>query len=213
MTLLAPIVLAIYLPWDFGVDWVEGPPSILIAAVIPLMLVGMMIPDSFAGERERNTLTTLLASRLSDRAILFGKIAVAVGLAWGVTLIVLLLSMLTVNITHWEGTLLVYEPEIALADLTLSFLMATLVASAGVLISLRSATVQEAQQFLMMVFLVPSMPLSMIFILLRDKIPDAFRALDSTQIVLIIAAVMAVASLGLLRAAMTRFRRARLILS
>ena len=47
-----------------------APLAIPIAwAALPLILAGVMITDSLAGERERQTLETLLASRLSDRAI------------------------------------------------------------------------------------------------------------------------------------------------
>ena len=211
-TLLTPVILAIYMPWDAGPRWVEGPPSLLIAALIPIILVGIAIPDSFAGERERHTLGTLLASRLPDRAVLLGKIAVAVGFAWGMTLIVLLLGLATVNVAHWEGELLVYTPTIALADIALSLLMATLVANAGVLISLRAATVQEAAQTLIAVFFVPFMLLGIVLLVIRDQAREFLGSLDLTQILLIVIAVLVVANVGLFAAAMARFRRARLIL-
>jgi ABC-2 type transport system permease protein len=86
LSLLIPVaMLGAYLPLQIGRALVEGPWSLLASVFIPMMLVGMMIPESFAGERERHTLGTLLASRLPDRAILFGKVAVAVGHAWGMT--------------------------------------------------------------------------------------------------------------------------------
>lgn len=51
-------------------------------AALPITLAGAMIIDSIAGERERQTLETLLASRLSARAILLGKVAAATLLGW-----------------------------------------------------------------------------------------------------------------------------------
>ena len=51
-----------------------------------------MIADGIPGERERHTLETLLASRLSDRSILLGKVMAAVptaGASW--------------SSTHWWG--------------------------------------------------------------------------------------------------------------
>ena len=71
----------------------------------------MMIPESFAGERERHTLGTLLASRLPDHAILLGKVAVAVGYAWVMTLMLLLVSLVVVNVTPWDGQVLLYASE------------------------------------------------------------------------------------------------------
>jgi len=122
------------------------------------------------------------------------------------------LGLVTVNVAHWEGQLLVYAPNIALADLALSFLMAALAAGAGVLISLRAATVQEATQTLMAVFLVPPMLLGLIVLLLGDQACEFLGTLDLTRILLIVGAVLVVANLGLFAAAMARFRRARLIL-
>ena len=217
--LLIPVVmLGIYLPLQIGRALVEGPWSLLASVFIPMMLVGMMIPESFAGERERHTLGTLLASRLPDRAILFGKVAVAVGYAWGMTLMLLLVSLVMVNVTHWDGQVLLYTPIIALANVALSLLVASLVAGLGVLISLRAATVQEAQQTLMAATLFPVVLLQMIPLLLLNVVPDGrahlrelVAAANPTQILLIAMAVLTVLDLGLFAAAVVRFKRARLI--
>jgi len=212
-------MLGIYLPLQIGRALVEGPWSLLASVFIPMMLVGMMIPESFAGERERHTLGTLLASRLPDQAILFGKVAVAVGYAWGMALMLLLVSLVMVNVTHWEGQVLLYTPIMALANVALSLLMASLVAGLGVLISLRASTVQEAQQNLMAATLFPLVLLQMIPLLLLNVVPDGrarlkelVAAANPTQIILIVMAVLVVLDLGLLMAAMARFKRARLIL-
>ena len=80
VTFLVPIGLSIWMPWDTGRDWFQDYlPSLIVTFALPLLVVGVMIPDSFAGERERKTLETLLSSRLPDRAILFGKLFVAIG--------------------------------------------------------------------------------------------------------------------------------------
>ena len=65
-----------------------------------------MIADSFAGERERHTLETLLASRLSDRAILFGKIAACIAYGWLMAMLCVLVGTITENVSHWEGQVL-----------------------------------------------------------------------------------------------------------
>ena len=216
--MLSPVLLAIYLPLQEGMAWVGSPLSILLAFIAPLILVGMSIPDSFAGERERHTLPTLLASRLSDRAILFGKIITSVAFGWGVTLMLLLVSLVTVNVAHWDGHILFYKPSILLADLAFSFLVALLTAGAGVLFSLRAATAQEAQQTLMAVLLIPPMILQFgLFYILgsdsgRARLQEVLGALSFEQIILVIVAVLVVLDVGLLLAAMARFRRARLIL-
>ena len=221
LTMLIPIIMiSIFFPWSMGPDWVKDPVGvILVSVIIPMLLVGITIPESFAGERERHTLETLLASRLSDRAILFGKVATSVGYAWIMTLLVLVLSLVTVNIAHWDGHVILFTPAVALADVFFSLIMALLIASLGVLISLRSATVQGAQQALMAGTMVPIMVLGMVLLVVVqiqpefiDRIKEIIEAIGSTELVLIIASVLIVITLVLLRAAMARFKRARLIL-
>ena len=221
LTLLTPVaVFAIWIPWQEGHGWLESPFSLIVSVFIPMLLVGMMIPESFAGERERHTLETLLASRLPDRAILFGKLAMAVGLAWGMTLLALLIALVTVHVTHWDGRIMFYTPTIVLANVVVSFLLASLMACLGILISLRAATVQGAQQTLMFATL---MPLTLLGVIMTavvgmnhqwlTNIKDFFGAIELWEIVLILGAILLVGCLGLLRAAMARFQRARLILN
>lgn len=218
--LLIPMaMLGIYLPLQIGRALVEGPWSLLVSVLIPMMMVGMTIPESFAGERERHTLETLLASRLTDRAILFGKVVVSVGYAWGITLMLLLVSLVMVNVIHWDGQVLFYTPIMTLANMALSLLLAILVAGIGVLKSLRAATVQEAQQSLMTATLFPLVLLQIIPLLLLNVVPDGkalliklVEAANPTQIMLIVMTVLVVLDLALLVTAMVRFQRARLIL-
>jgi ABC-2 type transport system permease protein len=218
LAMFSPVLLAIYFPLQEGARWVGSPLSLLLAFIAPLILVGISIPDSFAGERERHTLPTLLASRLSDRAILFGKIITSVAFGWGVTLVLLLISLVTVNVANWDGHILFYKPSILLAALAFSFLIALLTAAAGVLFSLRAATAQEAQQTLMAVLLIPPMILQFgLFAILSSESGEAsFRevlsSLSFEQIILVIVAVLLVLDVVLLMAAMARFQRARLIL-
>ncbi len=217
--LIPMVMLGIYLPLQIGRALVEGPWSLLISVFIPMMMVGMTIPESFAGERERHTLETLLASRLTDRAILFGKIAVSVGYSWGITLMLLLVSLVMVNVIHWDGQVLFYTPIMTLANVAISLLLAILVAGIGVLKSLRAATVQEAQQSLMTSTLFPLVLLQMIPLLLLNLVPDGkalliklVDAANPPQIILIVMTVLVVLDLVLLVTAMVRFQRARLIL-
>ena len=56
-------LLGVMLPWQMGRAWIESPLSLAVWAWMPLMLMAGLIADSFAGERERHTLETLLASR------------------------------------------------------------------------------------------------------------------------------------------------------
>jgi len=219
LTMLSPIFGAILLPWTMGPDWLQSGMSVLLSVIVPFIVVGMTIPDSFAGERERHTLSTLLASRLSDRAVLFGKLATSVAFSWGIMLLVLLLSLVTVNVVHWDGHIQFYKSAVIWANLAVSFLISVLTASLGVLISLRSSTVQQAQQTLMAVLMLPVMALQVAAMLVAGSesgeayLRDVLLTLSFEQVILVAVAILVVIDLTLLWAAMSRFRRARLILS
>lgn len=212
LTLLTPVMLAAVMPLQIGRDWVTTVFSVFLAAIAAVLIVGITIPESFAGERERHTLGTLLASRLPDRAILFGKFALAVAFAWGLTIVFLLISIVAVNIAHPDGGLLFFKPIIAVADVTLSFLLATLMASAGVIVSMRSATVQEAAQTLMAIFLVPVMIVQVGLALFLRDIIDYAKTLDGEMLLLIVLAVLIALNVAVGAIALARFQRSRLIL-
>lgn len=220
LTLLIPLVMmAIYFPWQIGASWLSGPWSFLASGFVPMIVVGTTVCESFAGERERHTLATLLASRLPDRAILFGKLAMAVAFAWLATIVVLAVGLLTVNIAHWGGQVMFYSLTMGLGDIALSFLVATLGAAIGVLISLRAATVQEAQQIMMAAVMVAPLVLGVIVTAVLasrtgwgERVEEILAAADSWQVVLAAVVALVLVDAGLIRWAMARFQRARLIL-
>ena len=207
----------IFLPLQMGRAWVQSPMMLFYWVWVPLFLVSSVVADSFAGERERHTLEALLATRLPDRAILFGKIGAAVGYGWGVTLASLLLGLASVNLAHGHGELLLYPAIVGWGILALSLLGAGLVAGAGVLISLRAASVRQAQQTLsiaiMVLLFVPVFGVQALPSAWKSRLAEVFAASDVTSVMLTAVAVLIVLNAGLLIAAMTQFKRARLILN
>ena len=219
LTLLVPILMiAIVAPLQLGREWVDGAWSLVGALFVPMILIGITIPESFAGERERHTLETVLASRLPDRAILFGKVGLAVAYGWVMTLLVLGVSLIPVNAAHWEGELMLYRPVPALSSVVVSLLVAGVMANLGVIISLRSETAQGAQQLLMTLLMMPLLVLQLIPMLLLSVVPDGrellkqWLSVDLSRVFLVVVAVLAAANAVLLVAAAARFRRARLCL-
>jgi ABC-2 type transport system permease protein len=211
--LLSPLLLATVFPITWGPDWLAQLPPLVVAAITSVILVGVMVPESIAGERERHTLETLLASRLPDRAILFGKLLVPLAVGWGAAVLANLWSALVINVSHWEGEILFFTLPIALGSLALSFLLALLTAGAGIFVSLKAATAQEATQILMFAILIPPMLLQIVPLLFREQMKQFLDVVNGPQLLLIILAVLAVLDLVVLVAAVARFRRARLILS
>ena len=82
------VLILLIVVWSFAAPLLLGgfaTASLLapvVWAALPIILTGAMITDSIAGERERQTLETLLASRLPDRAILLGKVVAITLLGW-----------------------------------------------------------------------------------------------------------------------------------
>lgn len=208
-------VFGIIMPLQAGKAWVESPIVLAYWAWVPFLLVTSVIADAFAGERERHTLETLLASRLSDQAILLGKITTGILYGWGLTLFCMLLSLVTINIIHGRNGLLLYPPGIAAGAIGLSFLLSFFAATLGTLVSLRANSVRQAQQtmsvaiFLVLIplFLLPVLPQSM-----RAALAGLAQVADSTAILLSIIGVVGLADLALLGLSVVRFKRSRLIL-
>jgi ABC-2 type transport system permease protein len=205
-------VLAGVFPITWGPDWVNEFPPLIIAFITPALIAGVMIPDTFAGERERHTLDTLLASRLPDRAILFGKMLLPVLAGWVAALGLNLISLIVVNLAHRSDTLLVYSPQIGGGILFLSFLSATLMASGGVLTSLSSPSTQEAGQKLMMFILVPAMLLQIIPMLFMDQILPIIKNLNGFQVLIVFGASLLITDLVLIILAMRKFQRSEIFL-
>lgn len=205
-------ILGAYLPLQSGLQWLELSPMAIFALLwIPFFVIIGFIGDAIAGERERHTLETLLASRISDRAILLGKVIVTVGYAWGMALMSLALGLILVNLFHGHGSWTFYHPlDVFLEVLVLSMMCNLLGASAGVLISLRSATVRQAQQILGIGTLV------LIFagVLALQALPAGFiSALSYSQAMFLFIAVIAVIDAILLGLSLVSFKRSRLIMS
>ena len=214
--LLLAGVFGIFLPLQSGRGWVETPAVLIYWTWVPLFLVSSVIADAFAGERERHTLETLLASRLSDRAILLGKFAAAVAYGVSIAWLCLLLGLVIVNLVHGAGELLLYPLNVAVGIVALTLLGAGLSAGAGVLVSLRASTVRQAQQTLsiaiMLLLFVPVFGFQALPDEWKMHLAEQFVNLSVTRVIVIASLLLVALNVGLLAAATGRFRRARLIL-
>jgi ABC-2 type transport system permease protein len=218
ITLLTPIaVFGIVFPIQFRDAWLTSFWPVAVSIFTPLLLIATTIAESFAGERERHTLETLLACRLPDRAILAGKLLTSMLFGWGMTLFLLMVSMLVVNLLEWGSGFSFYHPAIFVVNILLSWLVSGMVASLGVLISLRAPTVQSAAQTLILMLFMPFLLLQAVVFILPtflpvDTVKEFFETLDLPTIMLIVLLVLLIANLGLFLGAVARFQRSRLIL-
>src|SRR5689334_4251782 len=146
--LLIMAIISILLPLLMGrALLISGTPVIVDGLYLPVIILLSVIADSFAGERERHTLETLLASRLSDRAILFGKVSAAVAYGTAAGIIGALAQAVVANLSpkNADSGLAFYPVGSIVAIVVLALLMSLLTASVGCLVSLRAATTRQAQ--------------------------------------------------------------------
>ncbi len=210
-------VMALIFPIEDGRGWVSDPVGIgILGIVMPMLIVSVIVPDAIAGERERHTLATLLASRLPDRAILYGKLGFAVVTGWLTGIVMLAVALVAANLSASPPAPLLYEPEALLGVLTLGVLVAILAGGIGFFVSLRASTAQEAQQLTGVGMMVPLMLAS--FLLMAVMSNADLRAMlaglgsvDPRLLVVAVAAIIAIIDGALLMAADRRFRRGRLL--
>lgn len=213
------ILFGIIAPWRLGHTWLNDPQVFLVWVFLPIPLVISAAAESFAGERERHTLETLLASPLSDRAILTGKIIAAVLYGWLSSLAVLLLGLITINLVHFTDGFLVYAPLLGIGSLTLGLLASALTACIGVLVSLRVTTVRQAQLTLTLLLTLLGFALAVVWAIGLHLLPTGLRlhtalGLPLPSITLLIAALalmLLIANAVLFAAAAHSFRRAQLL--
>lgn len=189
---------------------------VLVGIVVVALAAGVgLIVDAVAGERERHTLETLLATPLSDDALLLGKV-LAIGIyAWVLGMLEGVVGMITVLLAF--GARRVDLPSGAGMALigVVSMLAAIGLLLLGVIIGLRSNSVKQGQQVLM-AFTFPLMllmpvgtlfarygPLAAFF----DRLPQA--GMEVTLLVLGVALLLI--DVPLMLAARHHFRRDRIV--
>jgi ABC-2 type transport system permease protein len=209
------IIFGIIVPLQSGRDWVSSPASILIWGWMPFIWVSGIVADLFAGERERHTLEALLATRLSDQAILFGKLLAALAYGFLLTWVIMLVGLVTVNIRSGSGRLVLYPAQLTLGALIFSILVSGLSASIGVLVSLRAGTVRQAQQMMSIGMFVLFLPFLLIQFLPRAwliSIEYTLQNINPGQIAIWVAVGLLSLELILIAIARRLFQRSKLIL-
>ena len=213
LTLIA-LIMGAFMPWTAGPEFFTSPLTLFVYPFIGASVAANPVIDSFAGEKERRTLETLLSSPLEDRAILLGKMWVALAAGWTIPMLLYGIALVTVNIKMW-GNGIVFPPAWAAVGVpSMSAAAVGLVCSAGILASMHCSTVRQAGQiFGYVVFVVFLAPVIVVALL-----PDAFKATigewlmrqDPMTLVFVgVGALVAVDAICM-RLAFTSFRRGRL---
>ncbi|MGI5876216.1 MAG: ABC transporter permease [Dethiobacteria bacterium] len=165
-------IFGIFMPLSQKEMWMTSFAPVAFIIFIPIMLANSVVADSFAGERERQTLETLLATRLPDRAILLGKILAALIYALAFTILILVTSLLTLNLAKGTPGLFIYSPLLLLISLVGSALTSLLAITLGISVSLRAKSVRAAAQVL-------NLPIILFFLLLGFGLPALIKTLPA----------------------------------
>lgn len=209
------VIFAIFSASEEGAAFLSSWITVIFTVLFAATGVVPSLGDAFAGERERYTLETLLATRLPDRCILFGKIAAVLGFGWAVGLLYPIVGFVVVNVSDAAGGLLLFRPLILISAVVGSLLLTLAITQVGVLVSLRATTVKQAQQVL--TFVVLAIGLAPLFLVTKAfphwqiGLMRMVSQIGAVSLVLIAMAALALVNAVLLLFATARFQRARLV--
>lgn len=208
--------LGVISPLQMGESWLTSPLMFFYWPLLTTSMTSTLIADAIAGERERHTLETLLSTRLSDTAIILGKILAAImyGAAFASTNLVI--GWAVVNLKHGHGVLLTIPWFRLVALFALIGAGSFFIAGMGVFVSLRAATVRQAQQtfgvILLLLMMTPVLFVQFVAPTLQERLIASASVLGIEVLSLRVAAVLAAAAVLLNLAAIRRFKRGRLAL-
>jgi ABC-2 type transport system permease protein len=138
------LVLGVFIPASTAALWLAASPAaIAYYALLPGVAAAAIAADAFAGERERRTLETLLATPLAESTILIGKVFAAV--IWALTVAAVALVVGTVVVNLSAGAL-VPSPLLLLGALGAALASGTFMASMATVVSMLIPAARPAQQ-------------------------------------------------------------------
>lgn len=213
-------VFGVFMPLSQKEAWLASPLPAAFFIMMPPFIGSGVVADSFAGERERKTLETLLASRLPDRAIFLGKVLSVVVYAWVFTALSFFVSLVSLNLAVQTPGLELYPVSVFVAGLGGSALTGLLIAGIGVFVSLRAKSARAAQQTLGFSMFILLMAIGYGLPALARALPEetgqaALRWLSTVDVEvvgLVVLLALAVVDAIILALGVRRFQRTRLIL-
>ncbi len=146
------------------------PFAILLVGFLPAGFSLVLALESFAGERERNTLETLLALPLSDRELYLAKLAAALALPLLGALLSQLVFGLILHVFAPDVALIAFQPLRLLLLLALVVTMALVMVSGAVIISSHVTTVRAASLLSSLILVPLALVVQLIaFLIVNDR--------------------------------------------
>lgn len=208
------LLFAIVMPLMMRDRWFVSPEVMALWAWLPVFVTSPMLGSAIAGEREQRTLETLLATRLPDRAIVFGKVVAASLVGWAYALCSIFGGALAVSLLASGTGPMFYRPEYLVGGVVCSYLGAWFGAAAGIASSVRCATQRQAQDNISLV----TMGVTFAAVVIRSildalglPLSDMLLVADGWWLTLGFAVTLLLADLGASRVALTRFKRSALL--
>jgi ABC-2 type transport system permease protein len=136
--------ILLFLVWRKGANFGSDSSSVLLITELTILPTLPLPPDSFAGERERHTLETLLASSITEPDVFLGKFVaiLAIGCAFAVTSCVV--GVLLVGVRFKSAGLESIDVRIIFGGLFLGLLVTSIIVGVGIILSSRAGTVRTA---------------------------------------------------------------------
>ncbi len=157
-------IFGFFIPYEQGEFFLRQTSTSLSLYVffVPLLICSGLVADSFAGERERKTLESLLSTRISNTALFTGKVLAIFIYTYVFLFVMILVSVIGVNYYLWKAergrwfffnnlsvfSLFVFTIPVILAGIAV-----------GVFFSLRCRDLRTAFQFSRMGWFVVCLPL------------------------------------------------------
>lgn len=213
--ILIPVLLL--LSFQLQQFWIVVGVSFVLTGLMALTIVMATVADSYAGERERHTLETLMATRVSDRSVFWGKLLAMLGTAACVGIVVDVVALLIPCIAFGRMDLYPLLLLLGFAAVVGSLVFAAVLGALGLWVSARSLTIKQAAQRMSIVFL-PFMllPMGTGFLFAAPQ----FRAVDPGRLLLAalwigigLAVLVPVGAVLIFWFALRATRRERLMLS
>jgi ABC-2 type transport system permease protein len=210
------LLLGVVTPLQFGPEWLSSWVVMFYFPALASSMASALIVDAIAGERERQTLESLLATRLPDSAILFGKMLAALSYGCAFVAVNAVVAGLTLNIAYADQAPLFFEARFGGLLALLTFAACLAQTGIGVFISLWATTVRQAQQTFGIIVLVLFLTPTIVFQLLPDQqrydIAMAVRTWGLERIAFTASLVLIGVGLVAATLAWARFRRGKLAL-
>jgi ABC-type transport system involved in multi-copper enzyme maturation permease subunit len=194
-------VLGGVFPASVPAVWVAGSvKALLYFGLLPGVPAAVLAADAIAGERERRTLPTLLASPIRESTLLFGKWLAAVAYGGAIALLALVLALIVVT---WTVGAFAPSPVLVIGALAAGLASAALMASVTVIVSMMVSAARAAQQI--------ASVLSMLLILGGARLAVALGLVPTWPLLFATAGTAIAIAFAVLIVGQSLFRRERLV--